>query len=193
MITELDASSESGFQHSSMLGYSLVYFWAAIILIIFVAALFELGVFNRPLSLQSACRTASGYLCQNPVMDGSGRISFSFGQTISAVMYNVGLARAANSTMVGEPFANGNAFMYVDAAGNVVSEPTGVDLPSGSVISIHNLTCFDASGRALTGNVTAGQYASEVLWLNWTPMYGPPSALNPWLTTKFASAQVRVS
>jgi hypothetical protein len=193
MVTVLGDLSELGMHSSLRQGRILAYLWTAVILAIFVSAMFELGLFDASLSSQTICRTASGYLCQNATMGSSGKVSFSLGQAVGGTIYNVGIACAAKATLVGEPFAYGNAFTYVGSDGYMVNEPTGFSLLTGSSISIRNLTCFDANGHALTSNVAAGKYFPEVLWLNWTQQAGPPSALNPWLTTKFASVNIRAS
>jgi hypothetical protein len=168
----------------------LDYLWIVVIMAIIIGAMFELGLFNTSSSSQSVCRTASSYLCQNVTMNSSGRVSLSLGQVVLGEMYNVGLSCAAKSTLAGEPFANGAAFMYVAGDGDMVNSPAGTPLSSGSVLTIHNLACFDANGNMITSNANAGQYFSEVLWLNWTEQPSAPGAHNPWLTTKFASAQI---
>lgn len=160
-------------------------------MLIFIGAMFELGFLGTSLSFQPACRAASGYLCQDVGLASSGKFGLTIGQASSEIMYHVGLACAEKSTLVGEPLANGNAFMYVANNGTMVNEPTDFLLPLGGVVSIHNLTCFDASGNVLTSNIPAGKSFSEVLWMNWTQQSGSPSASNPWLTTKFASVQIK--
>jgi hypothetical protein len=73
----------------SAMEYLMTYGWAILIIAVVLGALFSLGVFSGSSLIGTSCIAAPGYYCQNPVLDTSGTLTFSFGQNTGSTIYNV--------------------------------------------------------------------------------------------------------
>ena len=186
--------------------YLMTYGWAILIIAVVLGALFSLGVFSGGATLGTACVAQSGFLCQSPIVLGTnGNVSFIFGQSTGATIYNVGLACAATSTSAaGLPNPPG-AMVYIDGVtgkantlvagnGNTMVAANSLTLISGATVTVSGLTCYGSTANALRSQVIGTAFSGS-LYMNYTTGSGSPtvsSGTNPWLTQKVAIVTLKV-
>lgn len=183
--------------------YLMTYGWAILIIAVVLGALFSLGVFSGGATLGTACIAQAGFLCQSPITLGTnGNLSFVFGQSTGATIYNVGLACTATSTssaglpnpnnaMVLVYSNNGQASNVIGSVTNVVPGGNSLTLISGATITISGLKCFGTTAVALANPQPIGAAFSGSLYINYTTASGAPTA-SGWLTQKMAVVTLKV-
>ena len=80
----------------SAMEYLMTYGWALLIIVVVLAVLFYLGVFNIGAPIGSICNPYADYLCQNPVLSSSGNLTVNFGE-IGSTMSITGTACSKGS------------------------------------------------------------------------------------------------
>ncbi len=75
----------------SAMEYLMTYGWALLIIVVVLAVLFYLGVFNLGAPAGSICDPYADYLCQNPVLASNGNLIVNFGE-IGSTMSITGTA-----------------------------------------------------------------------------------------------------
>lgn len=188
----------------SAVEFLMTYGWAILIIAVVLGALFRLGVFSSSSLSGTSCVPTSGYLCQNPIFNIEGNLSFTFGNGLGKPIYNVALACAGSATPSGLPNpsppsgAPYAAMVYIYANGMtspIVSNSATsgfLGMVAGQEVSISGLSCYGASGSDLQ-NVPVGTSFSGGLWVNYTLINGAPSGGNPLLTAKFATVSAKAS
>jgi hypothetical protein len=159
----------------SAMEYLMTYGWAILIIAVVLGALFSLGVFNGSSLIGTACIASSGYLCQNPVLNTAGTLSFTFGQNTGYPIYNAIVSVSPQSATL---LSNGFP------ASGWYSQANAINLNSGQtqVVSIQlssNILPSNAIGTPFTGYV----------WLNYSTTSG--GAAN--IVAKVATISVKVS
>ena len=122
--------------------YLMTYGWAILVIAIVLAAMFELGVFRSPqASLPTECTAQSGFLCRTPVMNTTGNVLVTFGQSLGSTIQVTGVG-CSNST------AQPNFVGYSQS------------LASGQQISL-TFECPSSGGNA-------GSSITGTLWIQYT-------------------------
>ena len=193
----------------SAMEYLMTYGWAILIIAVVLGALFSLGVFSGGATLGTACVAQSGFLCQSPIVLGTnGNVSFVFGQSTGATIYNIGIACAATSTSSAGLPNPPTAMVYVDGvtgkATNVIAAGVNtavgggyntLTLISGATVTVSGLSCYGTTANALRSQVIGTAFSGS-LYLNYTSGSATPTntvgGANPWLTQKVAILTLKV-
>ncbi|MCL5427669.1 MAG: YncE family protein [Candidatus Marsarchaeota archaeon] len=81
--------------------YLSTYGWLIITVSIVLVVLFDLNVFQGKSILPAECLAQSGFLCTNPVLNTTGSLLITFGQSLGTSISITGLACASNSSEPG--------------------------------------------------------------------------------------------
>ena len=147
----------------SAMEYLMTYGWTILVIMVVIAALFALGVFNGPSSGgASACVAQSGYQCT--------RVTLSTTGTLGATVGQIGLG----SVTIG---AVGCGTTAAEPAMNTISPVT---LSSGQTASLNFSSCF-------SGTEALGTKFSGYLWIE----YNTPGSSNTYAVV--AKVQTTVS
>ncbi len=193
-----------GFRLQSAMEYLMTYGWAILIIAVVLAVLFSLGIFGGGNLLGTSCLGSPGYSCQTPLLNSSGLLSFTLGESTGTTIYNVQLACAATATSTGMPYDTNalysNPFQSVNAltgratASNAV--PTNpLTMASGQTAQVSNVVCFNAQGQPMNAapNNALGTSFSGTVYVNYTTAATTPGSTNPWQTTKLATLTIKVT
>jgi hypothetical protein len=182
-----------GMYAQSAMEYLMTYGWAILIIAVVLGALFQLGIFGAANVLGTACVASPGYLCQNPTLITTGKLTFSLGQSTGSSAYNIALACAETQMTNGLPNP-GTSFYSITASGAAIAESnSGNTLVSGQELVVEGLPCYGSTG-ALLSSPSVGTSFSGYIWLNYTTNTGAAAAgTNPWRTSKIATVRVSVS
>jgi YVTN family beta-propeller protein len=126
----------------SAMEYLMTYGWAILIVAVVLGALYSLGIFNGANFLGGTCIAAPGYLCTNPLLSTSGKLSFTYGY------------QGSNVTMVGFACTN------TTAAPSSFAASGASDLEPGQEESV-SVTC------PLSSSATIGTQYSGYLWVEY--------------------------
>ena len=184
----------------SSMEYLITWGWAIVILVVSLAILYSLGVFNSNTSLATTCIPTSGFFCQKPILTTNGNLSFLLGQNLGVNFYNVAIACAASQGYGSLPnprsaivlfFANGLATNVISSGVNSLGAG-GLSLANTQIVSINSLTCFGITANALRNQPIGAQF-SGAIYINYTASPAPPSAAtNPLLTQRIATVTLKV-
>ena len=171
----------------------MTYGWSILLIGLVLAALYAFVVFNSTSVTGNACIPASGYLCQNPVLDTTGLITFTFGQVSGTTIYNVQLTCAATNSG-GLPLENpALAFNSIATNGFALSSSnTGNSLGNAQTVTVSALPCYGTTG-SLFGAQSLGTGFNGYVWVNYTTSSGTANILNnPWRTSKAITLRTKV-
>jgi hypothetical protein len=130
--------------------YLMTYGWAILVVVVVIAVLFSLGVFNGSGSSNlNACVAISGFQCTTPILYSSGYLSANFGE-IGQTIKVTAIGCSANATQPAY-FTNYN-----------------LSLSSGQVQSVQPLCSW------LPANAPIGSSISGYLWVKYTTSGGSP-------------------
>jgi hypothetical protein len=168
----------------SAMEYLMTYGWAILIIAVVLGALFSLGVFSSTSLIGTACVATPGYLCQTPILShATGGLSFVFGQSTGATLYNISIACSATANSLGYPQIPLGLTSAATAPGNVIFNPTvltygfsaiggdglasndwtaGNSMSSGQTLQVSGISCFTNTGVDLTSGSGATSNAPAV-------------------------------
>lgn len=166
--------------------YLMTYGWALLIIAVVLAALYYLGVFSTIGITGTSCVTSSGFLCTQPTLTTSGALTFNFGQSTGATLYNLELGCAAT------PSVTSVTFNSITAAGVVqVATTTGNTFANGQSATVSGLPCYGGNLNPI-GIQSIGASYTGYIWISYTTSSSAESASNPWLYAKVATLKTPV-
>jgi hypothetical protein len=161
----------------SAMEYLMTYGWAILIIAVVLGALFSLGVFNGSSLIGTACIASSGYLCQNPILNTAGTLSFTFGQNTGYPIYNAIVSVSPQSATLSP-----NGFPAPGGYSQFTAPINSLNSGQTQVVSIQ------LSSNILPSN-TIGTPFTGYVWLNYSTTSG--GAAN--IVAKVATISVKVS
>ncbi len=159
-------SGRGGIMAQSAMEFFMTYGWAILILVIVIAALFELGVFNHGFAA-STCIPIPGFVCKNPVYS-SNDITFTLGQTTGHDYYGNWVFVASQGEAL-----NSNG-VPVNFTGTPINDYNAVQVGYGSdhVLIAGQAAFVDfnnfAAGAIQSGAIVGTDFAGYV-WLGYCP------------------------
>lgn len=171
---------------------------AAVITAILII-LFLIGLYSRTPNNALCSSIEPGYVCQAPVINQSGLLSFTLGLSTGTTQYNVEIACAATSFANGMPnigSAANQGFGALQANGRVSNSNAvgGTTLAAGQTISVSNVICYTANQSPSTSALTkTGSTFSGTIWINSTMNPGAPSSNNLWYSQNIATVTVNTT
>ncbi len=84
-------------RQQSAIEYLMTYGWAILVILVVLAILFLMNIFNSGTFTPAGCQQQPGFLCSNPLLNASGYLSVSVGRNAAAINAT-GVACTLNST-----------------------------------------------------------------------------------------------
>lgn len=173
----------------------MTYGWAILIILIVLAVLYIIGVFNPGSVLGAQCNVKFHYSCLDLALATNGTVSFLLGQNTGSTEYNIAVACTAAANSSGEPLAGTSPWIYLNKSGageTSYSASSSYTLGSGKSVPIDNIPCYSDTGKAL-GNQPIGTQFNGILWVRYTNTPGTEGGLNSWITQQVATPSIPVS
>ena len=177
----------------SAMEYLMTYGWAILVILIVLAVLYIIGVFNPNSVLGNQCNSKFHYSCTDLLLATNGTSSFLLGQNTGSNEYNVALACTAAMNSTGGPLPS-DAWVYLNASGipkQSYNSGSAYVLYSGTSLLVNNTPCYSDTG-ALLGTQPIGASFSGILWIRYTTSPGPEGGLNNWVNLQIATPYVSV-
>ena len=165
----------------SAMEYLMTYGWAILIILIVLAVLYILGVFNPSGILGNQCNAQFKYSCTGATLSTNGSVSFLLGQNTGTNQYNVEVACTAVTNSSGGPYASSSPWISVTS-----------ELDSGTSVQVNGTPCFSSTG-ALLGTQNLGVQFTGVLWERYTTSPAAEGGANSWVLQPAAKLQIAVS
>jgi hypothetical protein len=131
----------------SAIEFLTTYGWALIIIVIVLAALYNVGLFSGNAFISTQCTAQVGFFCSTPVLNSTGVVTVQFGETVGQItVVGIGCSNSSTQSPVIQPL------------------PTSQQMQQGSRINL-DFQCKIKSPSL--GTTFAG-----ALWVNYTNQYG---------------------
>jgi hypothetical protein len=131
----------------SAIEFLTTYGWALVIIVVVLAALYNVGLFSGSAFLGTSCAAQVGFFCGTPSLNSTGFISVQIGETIGQItVLGVGCSNSSTQSPA------------------MVTLQTSQQISQGSKINV----VFQCAIKS----TSLGTPFSGVLWINYTNQYG---------------------
>ena len=193
--------------------YLMTYGWSIIIILVVLALLYVLNVFNPGGSIGTTCSANFKYVCLSPYVTNNGLLTFTFGQNTGSTEYNIAFACSeAQNTSTGAPFINltkgsplsvwnymnSTGFLYNATPFNMGLYSTHAHkfLQSTQTVTVNSLQCYDQNGNIFgppfSSKLQIGAPITEKIWVMFTNAPGANTTANPYIVAQIATLSTTV-
>jgi hypothetical protein len=142
-LTKLGRNQKS----QSAIEFITTYGWALVIIVVVLAALYNVGLFSGNAFTGTSCIAQVGFLCSNPVLNSSGAVTVQFGESVGQItIQGIGCSNSTSVPPLIQPLQSQQ------------------QMQQGSIIKM-NFWCAIKSPNLGTTFIGA-------LWINYTNQYG---------------------
>jgi hypothetical protein len=140
-------SSLQEIKSQSAIEFLTTYGWALVIIVVVLAALYNVGIFSGNALFSTSCTAQVGYFCGTPILNSSGVVTVQFGETVGQItVVGIGCSNSSTQSPIIQPLS------------------TSQLMQPGSKINV-NFQCKIKSS-------SLGTAFSGFLWVNYTNQYG---------------------
>jgi len=159
-----------------------------IAVVVYAILFYQFPIGTAPIT--TICLPDSGFLCNHPVMNANGQLSFNFGEAMGAPIFNISMGCTAGTNSTGHPISNA---MFEDIY-NHTNMTTYGNLTSGQVIRISGIQCYGQNGRPFNNNSTGEPVGTQFNGYIWIKYWSNNGSVRPYnITLQVATVAVKVT
>jgi hypothetical protein len=142
-----NVARKDGVRGQSAIEFLTTYGWALVIIVVVLAALYNVGLFSGNAFTSTSCASQVGFYCGTPTLNSSGFISVQIGETIGQItIFGVGCSNSSTQS------------------------PTMVPLQTSQ--SVSQGSKFNVVFQCTLKSAAIGTPFTGVLWINYSNQYG---------------------